>query len=75
MTIKIPGFLDVSPCNMSPGWSAFLFFFKFYLFIFGCAGSLLLLWLFSSRGERSFSLVLVRGPIIVVASPVVEHGL
>ena len=30
---------------------------------------------FSSWGERGLLLITVRGPLIVVASPVVEHGL
>ena len=42
-------------------------FFKFYLFIFRCTGSLLLrLW--------SYSLVAAHGLLMVVASPVVKHG-
>ena len=42
-------------------------FLKYNLFIFGCAGSLLLCELFSSCGEWGF--------LIVVPSLVVEHGL
>ena len=38
-----------------------------YLFIFGCVGSSLLPWAFSSCGEQ--------GLLIVVASLVAEHGL
>jgi len=42
-------------------------FFKFYLFIFRCTGSLLLrLW--------SYSLAAAHGLLMVVASPVVKHG-
>ena len=44
-----------------------VYFFKFYLFMFGCTGSLLLLlW--------SYSLAAAHGLLTVVASPVAEHG-
>ena len=48
-----------------------LFVFKiylFYLFTFGCFGSLLLCVAFSSCGERGLLFVAVRGLLIVVAS-------
>ena len=32
-------------------------------------------WAFSSCGERGLLFVMVRGLLIVVASPVVKHGL
>ena len=52
------------------------FFFSFvYLFIFGCVGSLLLHVGFLSCGERGLLFVAMRGLLIAVASPVVEHGL
>ena len=48
---------------------------KFYLFIFGCAGSLLLLRLFSSCDKWGLLFVTVLRLLIVVASLVAEHGL
>ena len=54
-------------------WRRF-FFHLFYLFIFGCTGSPLMHGLFSSCGERGYSLVLCRLPI-VVASLAAEGGL
>ena len=51
-----------------------LFFHNFFLFIFGCAGSSLLQELFSSSGERGYSLVLGTGLLTAVAS-LVDHGL
>ena len=45
------------------------------IFIFGCAGSLLLCGLLSSFGEQGYSLVAEHGCLNVVASLVVEHGL
>ena len=50
-------------------------YFKFYLFILGCVGSLLLCTASCSCGEQGPLLVAVCGLLIVVASPVVEHGL
>ena len=41
---------------------------KFYLFIFGCAGSLLLLRFFSSCGQQGLLFVAVLRLVIVVAS-------
>ena len=47
-----------------------------YLFIiFGCAGSSLPCGLFSGCGQWGYSLVVVCGLLIVVASLVEEHGL
>ena len=48
---------------------------KFYLFIFGCAGSLLLHRLFSSCDKWGLLFVTVLRLLIVVASLVAEHGL
>ena len=45
-----------------------------FIFIFGCAESLLLCGLFSSCSEWGLLLVTVSGLLIVVASLVVEHG-
>ena len=46
------------------------------LFIFGCAGSPVLLWLFSSCGERGYFLVAVLGLPTAAASPATaEHRL
>ena len=52
-----------------------VFFKKIILFIFGTAGSSLPHRFFLSCGEWGYSLVVVRGLLIVVASLVVEHGL
>ena len=46
-----------------------------YLFIFGCAGSLLLLGLFSSCSERGLLSRAVCRLLILAASLAVEHGL
>ena len=46
-----------------------------YLFIFGCAGSSLLLGLFSSFRDRGYSLFVVYGLVIALASLITEHGL
>ena len=52
------------------------FLFKnFYLFIFGCAGSSMLLRLSLVAECRGYSLVLLHGLLIVVASLVAERGL
>ena len=51
-----------------------LFGFCFYLFIFGCAGSLLLFWASSSGGERGYSSLQSVQGLIVVASLVAEHS-
>ena len=60
-------------------FKAFLNFLKIYLFyflfIFGCIGSRCCTWVFSSCGERGLLFIAVRGPLIVVASLVAEHGL
>ena len=48
---------------------------KIILFIFGCAGSLLLCCLFLVVASRGYSLVAVCGLLIAVASLVAQHGL
>ena len=50
-------------------------FVLFYVFIFGCFGSLLLCVAFSSCGEWGLLFIAVRGLLIAVASLVAEHGL
>ena len=52
-------------------WKTFLII----LFIFGCAGSLLLHGLSLAVADQGYSLVVVCGLLIVVASIVVEHRL
>ena len=54
--------------------SLLLFFLTFHLFIFGCAGSLLLHRLFSRFGSGGHSLVVVLGLLIAVASLFAERG-
>ena len=49
--------------------------FEFLFVCFGCAGSLLLVRLFSSCSEWGLLSVTVHGLLIAVASPVAEHGL
>jgi len=49
--------------------------FKFFFFIFGCAGSSLLHGLFSSCSKGGSFLAAACRLLIVVASLVVEHGL
>ena len=46
----------------------------FILFLYGCVGSSLLVWLSSSCKSRSYSLVAVLRLFIAVVSLVVEHG-
>jgi len=46
----------------------------FYLFIFGCAGSLLLCRLSLAVASKGYSLVVVLRLLIAVAFPVVAHG-
>ena len=66
---------------MKAHWASVVFFFFLilfiHLFIFSCAGSLLLhenfLWL--QRRVGGYSLAAVPRLIIAVASPVAEHGL
>ena len=48
---------------------------RFYLFIYGSAGSLLLRGLFSSCGEQGVLFTAVHGLLTVVASLFVEQGL
>ena len=59
------------PClslKKTPCFGFYVCSLKFYLFIFGCAGSWLLCRLFSSCGEQ--------GPrLLAVAPPVAERGL
>ena len=57
-----------------PTWAIFLKFILFYLFL----AALGLHWctrVFSSCGEQRLLFIVVRGPLIVVASLVAEHGL
>ena len=59
-----------------PAGKSLSLFLKCCLFIFGCAGSLLLHGLSSPVAvSGGYSLVAVHGLLIVVASTVVEHGL
>ena len=51
------------------------FFKEIILFIFGCAGSLLLCGLFLVAASGGYSLVAMNRPLIVVSSLVAEHGL
>ena len=53
----------------------FVWVFIIYLFIFGCAGFLLLLRVSLVAATRGYSLVAVRGLLTVVASLTVEHEL
>ena len=50
-------------------------FFKFYLFIFGCAGSSLLRGLSLVTASGGYSLIAVLGLLISMATLVVEHRL
>ena len=52
-----------------------LSFLKMYLFICGCAGSLLLCRRFCSCGEQGLFFIAGRDFLIVVASLVMEHRL
>ena len=45
------------------------------LYIFGCAGSLLLCGLFSSCSEQRLLFIVLRRLLTAVASPAVEHRL
>ena len=54
---------------------AILFDLKIYLFIFGYVGSLLLLGLFLVGVSGVYSLAMVLGLLIMVASLIVEHRL
>ena len=54
----------------------FLFFLRFYLFLFLAAlGLRCCVQAFSSCGEQGLLFVVVRGLLIAVASPASEHGL
>ena len=58
-------------------WMVFLLLFKdfhIYLFIFGCAGSSLMLGLSLIAASGSYSLAEVLGLLIVGASPVAGRG-
>jgi len=46
----------------------------FFIFVFGCTGSLLLTWAFSSRGEWGLLFLAVHGLLSAVA-PLVDHRL
>ena len=69
---------DCSPAPEMILYLIFIVFFvkiNFYLFIFGCAGSLLLHMCFSSCREQGLLFLVVRGLLIAVASLVAERGL
>ena len=69
---------DCSPTPKMILYLIFIFFFvkiNFYLFIFGCAGSLLLHMGFSSCREQGLLFLVVCGLLIAVASLVAERGL
>ena len=51
------------------------YFFKSFLVIFGCAGSSLLHWLFSSCGEWGLHSIEMHGLLIAMASPVAKYWL
>ena len=58
------------------GLQIFIYLFlNLFIFIFGCVGSSLLRWAFSSCSERGLLFVAVRRLLIAVASLVAEHGL
>ena len=65
-----PG-LSVGSCYFSATFN----YISFYLFIYGCAGFLLLCRLSLVAASRGYSLVAVRGLLIAVASLIAEHGL
>jgi len=70
--------MTVTPTPKMILYLIFIFFFvktNFYLFIFGCAGSLLLHMGFSSCREQGLLFLVVRGLLIAVASLVAERGL
>ena len=54
--------------------SLFIYLFV-YLFIYGCVGLHCCVQAFSSCVEWGLLFIAVCGPLIAVASPVVEHGL
>ena len=56
---------------------SYLNFVSFYFFslVMIVLGLCCRVWAFSSSGEHGLLFVAVRGPLTVVASPVVEHGL
>ena len=63
-------FVDL-PCGHFPSYF-FFFFFTFYLFIFGCAGSLLLHRFLSSCSKQGLLSLVVHKLLIAVASLVLE---
>ena len=65
-----PG-LSVGSCYFSATFNCI----SFYLFIYGCAGLLLLCRLSLVAASRGYSLVAVCGLLIAVASLIAEHGL
>ena len=73
----LPQFLSPCPCS-SIFFFLIIFFFFFYKFTFSFLAALGLLCCvraFSSCGEWGSFFTVVRGPLIVVASPITEHGL
>ena len=56
-------------------WGWFLFFFSLFIFVFGCAGSVLLHGLFLLVASQGYSLFVGCGLLTAVTSPVVECGL
>ena len=66
---------QVKPENQAEVFGFFLIILFIYLFIFGCAGSSLLCWLFCSCSERELLFVAVPRILIEGASLVVEHRL
>ena len=77
---KLNGCESLSPCFLfldflNPGDFMFFFFkISVYLFIFGRAGSVMLLWFFSSCREQGLLLVAVRGRLTAVACLLTEHS-
>ena len=70
--------MTVTPTPKMILYLIFIFFFvktNFYLFIFGCAGSLLLHMGFSSCREQGLLFITVPGLLISVAALGVEHRL
>ena len=72
-------FPQLGSINFSKSLSHFggisFFFFLFYLFILGFAGSLLLCRFFSSCGKRGYFLVVMHRLLVAEASLVTEHRL
>ena len=75
LRVKLLVFIYIKYLSIISGFKQILFFFLnncIYLFISDCAGSCLLCGLFSSLGERGYSLFAVRGFLTVVISPVAQ---